>query len=97
MTWFNKTEDIFNLYDFINRTSLERNAPYGDLAYDRCILCGRKVNEQRGVFVHGVNGSLYSIARIDETNIHEAGDMGWWRVGSECSKNIPDAYKTKNR
>ncbi len=89
MTYFN-TGNTFDIGPFITRK------PHIQFDYSNCILCGKpvKVNTPK---VHAVNGDITAIARTDETNIHEAGDMGWWSIGPDCANRLPDEYVARNK
>jgi hypothetical protein len=55
-----------------------------------CIVCGRKVGDN-GFKVWVVNGGD-TLATIDE-EVNPAGDLGFWPIGSECIKPIPEAFR----
>jgi hypothetical protein len=77
--------------------SAKYNARYekvdGDLQTRLCIVCGRTVGDN-GSFIWLINGGT-TIASADETNVDESGDMGWWQIGSECIKSVPENFRIK--
>ena len=75
--------------------SAKYNARYdkvdGDLQDKLCIACGRTTGENVS-FIWIVDGGD-SLATADETNVDASGDMGWWTVGSECIKSVPEEFR----
>jgi hypothetical protein len=65
----------------------------GDLQNKLCIVCGRKVGD-KGFGVWIVNGGD-TLATPDSTDIDARGDMGWWPIGSECIKPVPEAFRVQ--
>ena len=61
----------------------------GDRGFQHCLFCGRKT---KGMYwVHEVDGGGV-IAPADFEYTNEAADLGWWEVGPECRKRLPDGY-----
>lgn len=63
----------------------------GDLQDKLCIVCGRTTGDSP-TFVWIVDGGT-SLASADETNVDSSADMGWWTVGAECIKKVPNEYR----
>ena len=99
MTYFN-TIRVFNIQPLVDKAAREKlyNSGQG-LANGFCIICSRKVKLNNDMMVHCVNGSPYEIVRVDEPaeSIHEAGDMGWWDIGPDCAKKLPEGYVGKGK
>lgn len=55
-----------------------------------CIVCGRKLDDARCQFVHGVVGGYVP---VDDTTDYGAADLGWFGIGPECAKTIPAEYR----
>ena len=63
---------------------------------DHCVLCGRRLRNpaKPSGRIHGIDGDPFILAPVDAdpADINEAGDMGFWPIGSECKKRIPQEY-----
>jgi hypothetical protein len=79
----------------LNTFSAKYNTRYekvdGDLQDQLCIVCGRTTGDNASMVWIVEGGS--SLATTDETNVDSAGDMGWWRIGSECIKSVPKEFR----
>ena len=79
----------------LNTFSPKYNARYekvdGELQDQLCIVCGRTTGDNASM-VWIVEGGI-ALATTDETNVDSAGDMGWWRIGSECIKSVPEEFR----
>jgi hypothetical protein len=63
-----------------------------------CIFCGRNASRNGnsdGVYVSGGGGL---IVHPDDyaTYPHNGGDMGWFPVGAECIKRVPEEFRLDN-
>lgn len=63
----------------------------GDLQDKLCIVCGRTTGETASL-VWIVDGGS-SFASADETDVQSSSDMGWWTIGSECIKKVPQEFR----
>ena len=81
----------------LNTFSDKYNSRYekvdGDLQAKLCIVCGRTVGD-KGSFIWLINGGT-TLASADEINVGESGDLGWWQIGSECVKSVPENFRLK--
>lgn len=63
--------------------------------YHRCVCCGRAVEIATAtLFVHVINGGSDYGGEAEETNEvgdTDAGDMGWFPVGSACARKLRNA------
>lgn len=60
---------------------------------DECVLCGRQTGGKSNTrFFRVVEGGS-RFAHPDE-QVHPAGDMGYFPVGSECAKALPADWGT---
>ncbi len=81
-----------------NKARMESNeARAAAKGLEPCSVCGRGVAEGRGWWAEVVDGGA-SIARADfEADNKDPGYMGMWRLGPECAKRLPVAYRTKDQ
>jgi hypothetical protein len=63
----------------------------GDLQDKLCIVCGRTTGENASM-VWIIDGGD-SLASKDETGVDSSADMGWWTIGSECIKSVPEEFR----
>ncbi len=60
---------------------------------DECAICGRRTKPD-AAHARVVDGGT-RFATPDEV-ADEAGDMGFFPIGSECAKSLPTAYLTRD-
>jgi len=92
--WF-RTLSVLNIEPLVDKVARNKLHNSGQSLSDyNCIICSRKVRKGNKLMVHCVNGSPYEIVKVNEPaeNIHEAGDMGWWDIGPDCAKKLPEGY-----
>jgi hypothetical protein len=62
---------------------------------DSCCLCGKQTSEAH-YEAHVVDGGgAFAPVNADPATIDEAGDMGWFRLGSECATRLPRSHRRK--
>ena len=80
----------------INRTRASRIA---EDVRDECFLCARPVNKTKAAWVelHNRLGALIPVGSGEKPEWEDGGEsQGYFPVGSECVKQIPKEYVTKN-
>lgn len=62
-----------------------------------CVVCGRLVKAGKGFDVHFIFGGRDAVRNDLEAEAvagyTEGGDMGIWKIGPECGKAVPAAYR----
>ena len=59
--------------------------------YEHCIMCNRAIRGYSKFAVHACNGGVDEICSNEDSDYveqNDAGDMGYWSVGSECVKKL---------
>ena len=59
--------------------------------HDECIMCNRAIRGQNKFSIHGCNGGVDEICSNDDNDYveqNDAGDMGYWSVGSVCVNKL---------
>lgn len=56
-----------------------------------CVVCGRKTNHSEGVLIGG--GGETIVHPEDEDKAQDGGYMGFFAVGTECIKKVPQELR----
>jgi len=62
---------------------------------ESCELCGRGVRPLQGWAVHAIHGGAYLADLVNESPIDDRGDMGWWILGPECGRKVPETHRRR--
>lgn len=58
---------------------------------DKCLICNRTIKGHTKFWAEIVDGGEH-IAKPGTADTKDGGYMGFWAVGSECSKKIPSEF-----
>ena len=63
--------------------------------HDDCIMCNKAIRGESKYMIHSCDGSIGIICSNDDGDYveqNDAGDMGYWSVGSECVKKLKKSF-----
>ena len=64
--------------------------------HDECIMCNKAIRGESKYMIHACNGAIDEICSNDDHDYvesNDAGDMGFWSVGSTCVKKLESDLK----
>jgi len=86
-----KNKQTMRTLELIETETYEANLERGG-NINPCARCGKEVKNQK-YSVHLIEGGNTMLAVADEYKYNnESADMGWFPIGSECAKHIPQEF-----
>jgi hypothetical protein len=67
------------------------NDPEYPTGHDECIMCNKAIRGQNKYSIHACNGGVHDICSNEDNDYveqYDAGDMGFWSIGSTCIKKL---------
>lgn len=63
-----------------------------DLDPDRCILCNRRLGARPSMVNLDTAGMIVPADTF--TDDDDPDDLGWWGIGAECRRRVPETHRT---